>query len=479
MRRLAAAGTVLVILAAAALELLGTGAASPNPYDVRAIFDNASAVVQGEDVRIAGAPVGSIVSMDVTKGKQAAVTMEIDNRAFVPWHSNATCSIRVQSVIGEKFVDCLPGTSSHPALTKIRRGPGAGDVYLPVTRTHSPIDFDIVQNISQESQRQQLSLILNELGTGLAARGADLSAVIRRADPALGDTDKVLKILAAQNHTLAQLATDSNHVLGPLAQFKKQLAGFIVQANTTSVASAARAADEARSFHLLPGFLRQLRPLMADLGSLADQGTPLFTSLSQAASGINSQYRELAPFARATRTSLINLGRSAAAQRPNLLATIPLDRRLKRLGNATLPTAQLLDRLLSSLQSTGGIQQLMTVLLNGTGATNGFDAVGHYIRTEALVGSCTPYAKVPVPGCSANFTSSGSAAAAALARMSRTAPAVASVVRAVVAKPKPKPQPQPKSNSKSKSKQNPSGVTLGTSQPVLSNLLHFLIGGPH
>src|SRR4029077_18634424 len=116
------------------------------------------------------------------------------------------------------------------------------------------------------------------------------NAVIRRADPALGDTDKVLKILAAQNRQLAQLATDSQTVLKPLAQFKRQLAGFVVHANTTSVASAARAADEARSFHLLPGFLRQLRPLMADLGSLADQGTPLFNSLSQAASGINSQY---------------------------------------------------------------------------------------------------------------------------------------------------------------------------------------------
>src|SRR6202035_495177 len=112
----------------------------------------------------------------------------IDNRAFVPFHSDATCTIRVQSVIGEKFVDCLPGTSSHPRLTYIKRGAGAGDYYLPVTQTHSPVDFDIVQNISQDSQRQQLSLILNELGTGLAARGSDLNAVIRRADPALGST---------------------------------------------------------------------------------------------------------------------------------------------------------------------------------------------------------------------------------------------------------------------------------------------------
>ena len=39
-----------------------------------------------------------------------------------------------------------------------------------------------------------------------------------------------------------------------------------------------RAADIARSFQLFPSFLRQLRPLVADLGTLAEQGTPLMNS---------------------------------------------------------------------------------------------------------------------------------------------------------------------------------------------------------
>ncbi len=432
MRRIAAAAALL--LAAGALLVVGVGArgGGPSPYNVRAIFDDASAVVTGEDVRIAGAPVGTITAEGVTRDKKAALTLEIDRSAFVPFHANASCQIRVQSVIGEKFVDCNPGTSAYPALTRIRRGPGAGSYYLPVTQTQSPVDFDIVQNISRLPVREQFALILNELGTGLAARGSDLNAVIRRADPALGYTDQVLKILARQNHQLAQLATNSNTVLGALARVKNQLTGFIQNANTTSVASAARATDEARSFHLLPGFLRQLQPLERDLGSLAQQGTPLFTTLSQAAPSINSQYQQLAPFARATRTSLIALGKSAVQQQPALLATIPLDRRLERLGKYTAPAATLLDRLLSSLQSTGGIQQLMTLLYNGTGATNGFDAVGHYIRTQSLFGSCTAYAKVPVPGCSANFVHTGSAAVAnTMLRFSHDKPAVAAAVRSV------------------------------------------------
>ena len=410
MRRIATVAVLALAVAAVIVVIVQPWSKGADPYDVRAIFDNASAIVTGEDVRIAGAPVGTVTAENVTRGKQAALTLEIDSSAFVPFHANASCTIRVQSVIGEKFVDCSPGTSSQSALTKIRRGPGAGQYYLPVSRTSSPVDFDIVQDISRQPVREQFALILNELGTGLAARGSDLSEVIRRADPALGKTDQVLKILAHENRLLAQLATDSNTVLKPLAQFKRQLAGFVVHANTTAVASAARATDIARSFHLLPEFLQRLRPLMVDLGQLADQGTPLFNSLSQAAPGINSQYQNLAAFAGATRTSLIALGQSAVKQEPALLATIPLDRRLERLGRATAPSATLLARLLVSLKNTGGIEDLMTLLINGAGATNGFDTSGHYIRTESLFGSCTPYAVKPVPGCSSVFSTSAAAA---------------------------------------------------------------------
>ena len=213
MRRIAAIAAVLV----GALVAVGAGATSSSSktptYLVRAIFDNAGFAVSGEDVRIAGAPVGSIQGLDVTKQNQAAVTLAITNPAFTPFHQNATCAIRPQSLIGERYVDCFPGSSSTPALTKITNGPGSGSYDLPVARTSSPIDADIVQDIYQLPIRERFALILNELGTGLAARGADLNAVIHRADPALGDTDKVVQILAKQNRQLAQLSTDSNRVL--------------------------------------------------------------------------------------------------------------------------------------------------------------------------------------------------------------------------------------------------------------------------
>jgi ABC-type transporter Mla subunit MlaD len=430
-RRVALIAVALIVAAIAVAVARGTPSSAGSHYLVRGIFDDASFAAPGEDVRIAGANVGSIQSLDVTANKKAAVTLSISDARFAPFYANATCSIRPQSLIGEEYVNCLPGTTSAKPLRRIRTGPGAGSYLLPLPRTSSPIDSDIVQNISQEPVRQSLAVIIDELGTGLAARGSDLNAVIHRANPALGQTDKVLKILASQNHTLARLATDSDAVLAPLARARHQIQGFITQANTTAVATAARAADISRTFHLFPAFLGQLRPLMADLGTLADQGTPLMTSLGQSASALGQQFANLTPFAAKARTALIDLGASAQKSQPALIATMPLARRLRSLGRAGQPTASNLQRLTASLDSTGGIDQLMKLLFRGTSAGNGFNSLGHYVRDEPLVSSCTSFATSAVPGCSASFASASTASAVPQTLLARsTAQVVAEAVRA-------------------------------------------------
>jgi len=477
MRRIAFIGVALAAVIAAVIVVSGASGGGGDPYTVTAFFDDAAFAVPGEDVRIAGAPVGTISSMNVCTEStgpcapgtlnKAAVTFQISSAAFIPFRVNATCAIRPQSLIGEKYMDCNPGTASAPPLTKITSGVGAGNYLLPVTQTSSPVDTDLVQDIYREPVRQQFALIINELGTGLAARGSDLNAVIHRANPALGYTDQVLQILARQNRQLAQLARDSDTVLTPLAKDREAIKQWVIQANTTSVASAARATDIARSFHLLPTFLEQLKPLMVDLGNLADQATPVLNSLSVAAPALTQQYEALAPFAAVARKSLISLGAAAQQQQPALLATIPLAKRLLNLGNAGVPSFTSLDKLTASLDQTGALEQLMSLLFNGSGATNGFDSLGHYIRTEALVGSCTGYAKVTVAGCSANFTHQTAAADTASVSKASSARKATTGSAAATAQ-----DPQVLRIVKDA---RASGVQPSTTG-ALSGLLHYLIG---
>ncbi|MDQ2894212.1 MAG: MlaD family protein [Actinomycetota bacterium] len=436
MRRVLAAVTVLLI---AVGVFISTGFSNSHPrvYLVRAIFDDASFAVTGEDVRVAGANVGTIQSLGVTADKRAAVTIAITDPGFEPFHADAHCAIRPQSLIGEEYVDCDPGRVGVPTLTAITHGPGSGSHYLSVMRTSSPIDSDIVQNISTQPVRQSLALIINEFGTGLAARGSDLNAAIRRANPALGATDRVVQILAHQNRVLAALARDSDRVLSPLAVVRRHLAGFVTQANATSVASATRARSTSATFRLFPRFLARLRPLMGDLGALTQQGTPLMTSLGQSATAVGRQFASLTPFAVQARRALINLGASAAESQPSLIATQPLANRLLRLGTSGAPAAALLDRLTRSLDRTGAIEQLMNLLYSGAVAGNGLNSLGHFLRAEPLVSSCTSYLTHPLAGCSANFAGAGTSRPAA----TRAAAVMNRVVVAAVQTAQPKAAP--------------------------------------
>ena len=89
---------------------LGTGASGDDggSYRVRAIFDSASFLVPGEDVKVAGVKIGTIESLDVTQDNKAAIVLRIDDPAFQDFKQDAHCTIRLQSLIGEKFVACKP-----------------------------------------------------------------------------------------------------------------------------------------------------------------------------------------------------------------------------------------------------------------------------------------------------------------------------------------------------------------------------------
>src|SRR5215210_4699556 len=374
-------------------------------YFVRAIFDNASTLVIGEDVKIAGAPVGVISDMDVTPERQAAVTLRIDDDGFTPFKRNAECIIRLQGLIGEKFVECEPGSSDEKDLAVIEDGDGEGERLLPVENTHSPVDLDLLNSILRLPYRQRFAILLNELGTGLAGRGEDLNEVIHRANPALRETDQVLAILAGQNKALARLASDSDRALAPLSRERERFGHFIVAANETGEASAERRVDIARGIDKLPAFLRELRLLMVDLEGLTDQGTPLLRDLGDAAPDLGRLIRGQGTLADASRKAFPSLGDALERGRPALIHARPLVRDLADLGRELAPTSIDLDELTASLQKTGAIERLNDFLYYLALSTNGFDSLGHYLRAGLVTNTCTEYATVGTGiACSANFT---------------------------------------------------------------------------
>ena len=168
-------------------------AATAARYKVRAIFDDAGNIIPGEDVKIAGVKVGKVDSLDVTPDDKAAVVARTSqDPASRTSARDASCTIRPQSLIGEKFVDCTPtqprapGDAAAAAAQEDRQRRRAGPVPAAGRRTRArPVDVDLIDDIMRAARRQRLTLILNELGAGLAGRGARPREVIHRANPAL------------------------------------------------------------------------------------------------------------------------------------------------------------------------------------------------------------------------------------------------------------------------------------------------------
>ena len=403
MRRLLSIAGLLAVVAG--LLVAGLGAKGDEPgYRVRAIFDNVAAAVPGEDVKVSGAKVGVIDSMDVTRDRKAIVVMRIDEPGFTPFRTDARCVIRPQSLIGEKFVECEPGSLSRPPLPAVPEGQeGEGQHLLPVERTSSPVDLDLVNNTLRRPYRERLAIILSELGTGLAGRGGDLNEVIHRANPALRETDRVLRILAEQNGVVRDLVRDSDRVIAPLARDRRHISEFVVQANATGEATAERRADISRSIERLPRFLAELRPTMEELGALTTEMTPVLSDLGEAAPDLSRFVLQLGPFSRAATPAFRTLGEAADVGRPALDRTRPLLRDLRRFNREAGPSSADLDRLTRSLDRTGAIERLMEFIFFSVTAVNGFDSVSHYLRVGIITNLCSGYSVDPIAGCNANF----------------------------------------------------------------------------
>ncbi len=428
MRRLALIiGGLLLVALLIALPAIGSNGNS-GTYLVRGYFDNGSFVVSGEQVRVAGANVGTVQSVDVSNDHETAsleggphpvpgkavVVMEIDNSGFKDFRQDASCLIRPQSLIGEKYIDCTPtqprapGTPPPPPLQKIPDGQtGAGQYLLPLENNGKTVDLDLIQNIQRLPYSERFRLILNDLGAGLAGRGQDLGEVIDRANPALRQTDRVLAILAQQNQQLASLASNGDAVLAPLARNRTHITSFFRNAAIAGEATAERSPALEESLRKFPATLRQVRLTMVKLKDFADQGIPLFTALNQAAPGLSKATVNLPQFANLATPALQTLGTAAQSAGPKLAASDGLLADLAATANSSVPVGNNFSALLDTFTKTQGFPALMNFIYNTSGSLNGFDKYGHFQRSDLQLSTCVEIVSAPAGGCQAFFGNSG------------------------------------------------------------------------
>ena len=396
-----AIATVLLVAGLGIAYIAMTGAGSnPDKGKYWVEFDNAFGLIKGGDLKVAGVRAGQITDIKLDRpSNRALVGFRIDRKGFGSLRTDVFCESRPQSLIGEYFVDCEPGTA------KQRLEPGA---VIPVTHTASTVAPDLVNDILRRPYRERLSLIIGSLGAGVAGNADNLNAAIRRASPALRETDKVLKTLAAQNRILADLTVNADKVVGDLAGNRKDVGRFVSEAKDTAQASAERRADIARGFQELPGFLEQLQPTMKALGTVADDQSSALRNLDASSQRLTDFFNQLGPFADASRPAFRSLGEASKTGDRAVKAAPPVISQLAKFSKGTPELGKNLAIVLEHLddrkyavekdprspggQGYTGLEALLQYVYDQTTSTAIFDQNNHILKVGAFVGPCANYA---------------------------------------------------------------------------------------
>jgi ABC-type transporter Mla subunit MlaD len=389
---------LLAVGAASTVAALGAGGSEDTTHRVDAVFDSTANLIPGQDVKIAGARVGSVAAIHLTKDRKARVEMEIE-KGFAPFGSDAECTIRPQSLIGEKFVQCHPGTPGSKPLPDGE----SGEPTVPLARTHSPVDLDLVFAALRRPYSQRLAIIVNELGTGLAGRGDDLNAAIRRAAPALQEANDVLRILDRDRASLGRLVDQSDRVIAELARRRGEVTSFIERSDRVARTVAGRRGELGEAIERLPPLLDELEPTADRLAAFASDATPTLRDLRRAAPGAEALLADFDPVADAARPALERLAETATVGRRAVRATRPVAAKLRPVAAILPPIVKLGARLTESLRDSGSVEGLLLYTFYGAGAQARFDQFSHILPSYQVAGDCQQYARVPLPQCDAHF----------------------------------------------------------------------------
>ena len=418
-RRVLAIVAVLLLVAGAAVSLGAKDEESSGGKTYELLFDNAFGLTEGGDFKVAGVRAGETSEFKVTKvdGRALAlVTAKVTEPGLADLRKDAKCEIRPQSLIGEYFVDCQPGTSDE-------RLPDGGR--LAVQRTSSTIAIDLVNDIMRRPYRERFRLIIGELGAGLAGRPEDLSNVLRRAHPALRETSETLQILGRQTDTIEKFIGDAQTVVSALENRKKDVSRFVREAGNTAAVSASRRDELGETFERLPAFLGELEPYMGRLGDLTEAQTPVLRNLESASDELDTFLTRLRPFTAEGLPAFESLGEMSVVGRRAVRKTIEEVRELRRLGRDAPGFAKPLRQFLQTIDdrsravepdrraaATGppagdktsttssragftGMEAIWNYFYWQALSTNALDDIGKVLRLSIIVNECSPYTTDP------------------------------------------------------------------------------------
>jgi phospholipid/cholesterol/gamma-HCH transport system substrate-binding protein len=283
-------------------------------YQFAAVFESVPAVSpgHGQEVRIAGVPVGDITKATVTKNGHARLVMQLDKGYKV--FKNATLVLRPKSPLNEMYVEMDAGTPDSGKLTN--------NGVLPVTQTKQPVQVDEVLSHLDQRTRNAISSLITESDIALTHAQPDLTKGVDAATKTATNLKPLMTALATRRAKIARLVTDLGDLSRAVGGNDTRLAAL---AKDVSVSLAAVAQNNSH----LDASLAQLPGVVGDLGSTTKKVSTLTTQLKPTLDNVTKASRTLpTALTQLTKTmdSLHELARVAA---PVVTSARPVIRSLR------------------------------------------------------------------------------------------------------------------------------------------------------
>ncbi|HEY8480397.1 MAG TPA: MlaD family protein [Spirillospora sp.] len=179
-------------------------------YTLTATFDDVTGLLEGDDVKLAGTPVGRVEDIKVVRGK-AVVEMAVDREVTIP--RDSTAAIRWRNVMGQRVIYLEPGRQKAKL--------GDGD---RVPHTRSVVDLGEIVNslgpLTRNLDPDQLNKILFAFAQALEGNERNISLLTT-------NMDALLQTFTARKKTIEKMIDDYETVSAAVAQRDRQIAASI------------------------------------------------------------------------------------------------------------------------------------------------------------------------------------------------------------------------------------------------------------
>jgi phospholipid/cholesterol/gamma-HCH transport system substrate-binding protein len=278
--RIAALAALVIAVVVVVVLLTSNG----DEYTVTAEFENASQLVNGNEVVVGGVAAGSVKNIELGPNGTAEVTFTVDDE-YAPLHRGTTATVRSPSlsqIAGRQVQLTLPADSQAGAEI-----PDGGS--LSESETVSAVDLDQLFNTLDPQTIKDFKHVIQGFAISYDGVSKQANAGFRYLNPFLSTSRRVFDEISVDQRTFENLIVDTSNLSGALAERAPDITALVGNLDRMMNALGDQKTALAASIAKLPDFMRQANTTFVNLRAALDDLDPLVNASKPVA-------RKLGPF---------------------------------------------------------------------------------------------------------------------------------------------------------------------------------------